>query len=116
MLDGVTIDDPASTYVDWGVTVGCDTVLRPQTMLTGATIIGAGCTVGPGCFLADVTVDDGAAIISSHLIGCHVGPGASVGPLHPRAARHRAWAELAGRAASSRSRRAAWARAARCRT
>jgi bifunctional UDP-N-acetylglucosamine pyrophosphorylase / glucosamine-1-phosphate N-acetyltransferase len=80
MLDGVTIDDPASTYVDWGVTAGCDTVLRPQTMLTGATSIGAGCTVGPGCFLADVTVDDGATIISSHLIGCHVGPGASVGP------------------------------------
>jgi len=80
MLDGVTIDDPASTYVDWGVTVGCDTVLRPQTMLTGATSVGAGCMVGPGCFLADVTVDDGATIISSHLIGCRVGPGASVGP------------------------------------
>jgi bifunctional UDP-N-acetylglucosamine pyrophosphorylase / glucosamine-1-phosphate N-acetyltransferase len=80
MLDGVTIDDPASTYVDWGVTVGCDTVLRPQTMITGATVVGAGCTVGPGCFLADVTVDDGATIISSHLIGCHVGPAASVGP------------------------------------
>jgi bifunctional UDP-N-acetylglucosamine pyrophosphorylase / glucosamine-1-phosphate N-acetyltransferase len=80
MLDGVTVDDPASTYVDWGVTVGCDTVVRPQTMLTGATAIGAGCTVGPGCFLADVTVDDGATIISSHLIGCRVGPGASVGP------------------------------------
>jgi bifunctional UDP-N-acetylglucosamine pyrophosphorylase/glucosamine-1-phosphate N-acetyltransferase len=80
MLDGVTIDDPSSTYVDWGVTVGRDTVIRPQTMLTGATVIGAGCTVGPGCFLADVTVDDGAAIVSSHLIGCHVGPGCSVGP------------------------------------
>ncbi len=41
MLDGVTIDDPSSTYVDWGVTVGRDTVIRPQTMLTGATVIGA---------------------------------------------------------------------------
>ncbi len=80
MLDGVTIDDPSSTYVDWGVTVGRDTLIRPQTMLTGATVIGAGCTVGPGSFLADVTVDDGAAIVSSHLIGCHVGPGCSVGP------------------------------------
>jgi len=80
MLDGVTIDDPSSTYVDWGVTVGRDTVIRPQTMLTGATVVGARCTVGPGCFLADVTVDDGAAIVSSHLVGCHVGPGCSVGP------------------------------------
>ena len=86
MLEGVTIDDPSSTYVDWGVTVGRDTVLRPQTMLTGATAIGAGCTVGPGCFLADVTVDDGATIVSSHLVGCHVGPGCTVGPFaHVRA-------------------------------
>jgi len=80
MLDGVTIDDPTSTYVDWGVTVGRDTVIRPQTMLTGATVVGAGCTVGPGCFLTDVAVDDGATIVSSHLVGCHVGPGCSVGP------------------------------------
>ena len=86
MLDGVTVDDPSSTYVDWGVAVGRDTVIRPQTMLTGATAVGAGCTVGPGSFLADVFVDDGAAIVSSHLIGCHVGPGCSVGPFtHVRA-------------------------------
>jgi len=80
MLTGVTIDDPSSTYVDWGVAVGRDTVLRPQTMLTQGTVVGARCTVGPGCFLADVTVDDGAAIVSSHLVSCHIGPGCSVGP------------------------------------
>ncbi len=80
MLDGVTIDDPASTYVDWGVRVGPDTVLRPQTILAGATVVGAGCTVGPGCFLTDVVVDDGASVVSSHLVDCHVGPGATVGP------------------------------------
>jgi bifunctional UDP-N-acetylglucosamine pyrophosphorylase/glucosamine-1-phosphate N-acetyltransferase len=86
MLEGVTIEDPSSAYVDWGVTVGRDTVIRPQTMLTGATIIGAGCTVGPGCFLADVTVGDGATIVSSHLVGCHVGPLCNVGPFaHVRA-------------------------------
>jgi bifunctional UDP-N-acetylglucosamine pyrophosphorylase/glucosamine-1-phosphate N-acetyltransferase len=80
MLAGVTIDDPSSTYVDWGVAVGRDTVLRPQTMLTQGTVVGARCTVGPGCFLADVTVDDGAAIVSSHLVSCHIGAGCSVGP------------------------------------
>ncbi len=80
MLDGVTIEDPSSTYVDWGVEVGRDTVVRPQTMLSGATTIGADCTVGPGCFLADVEVDDGATIVSSHLVGCHIGPGCTVGP------------------------------------
>ena len=86
MVEGVTIEDPSSTYVDWGVAVGRDTLIRPQTMLTGTTTVGERCTVGPGCFLADVTVDDGAAIVSSHLIGCHVGPGCNVGPFtHVRA-------------------------------
>ncbi len=80
MLDGVTIEDPSSTYVDWGVEVGRDTVVRPQTMLSGVTTIGAGCTVGPGCFLADVEVDDGTTIVSSHLVGCRIGPGCTVGP------------------------------------
>jgi len=80
MLEGVTIQDPSSTYVDWGVAVGSDTVLLPQTILAGATTIGAGCTVGPGCFLTDVRVDDGATVVSSHLVGCHVGPGCTVGP------------------------------------
>jgi bifunctional UDP-N-acetylglucosamine pyrophosphorylase/glucosamine-1-phosphate N-acetyltransferase len=86
MLAGVSIDDPSSTYVDWGVTVGRDSLIRPQTMLTGATSVGERCTIGPGCFLADVTVDDGAAIVSSHLVGCHVGPDCNVGPFtHVRA-------------------------------
>ena len=80
MAEGVTIEDPSSTYADHGVTVGRDSVVRPQTMLTGATTIGAGCTIGPGCFLQDAVVDDGASVVSSHLIECHVGPGCSVGP------------------------------------
>jgi bifunctional UDP-N-acetylglucosamine pyrophosphorylase/glucosamine-1-phosphate N-acetyltransferase len=80
MLDGVTIDDPSSTYVDWGVTVGRDTTIRPQTTLTGATVIGARCSVGPGCFLKDVAVGDGASIVSSHLVACTIGPDCSVGP------------------------------------
>ncbi len=94
MLDGVTIDDPASTYVDWGVRVGPDTVLRPQTILAGATVVGGGCSVGPGCFLTDVIVDDGASVVSSHLVGCHVGPAATVGPF----AHVRPGTELAERA------------------
>jgi len=80
MLEGVTVEDPSSTYVDWGVTIGRDTVVRPQTMLCGATAIGADCTVGPGCLLTDVEVADGATIVSSHLVGCRVGPGCTVGP------------------------------------
>jgi len=80
MLDGVTIEDPSSTYVDHGVSVGRDSVLRPQTTLAGATTIGERCVVGPGCVLQDAVVDDGASIVSSHLVECHVGRGCTVGP------------------------------------
>ena len=116
MLDGVTIDDPSSTYVDWGVAVGRDTVIRPQTILARGTVVGARCTVGPGCFLTDVTVDDGATIVSSHLVSLPHRTGLQRRSVRARAARAPSSPRAPGRAASSRSRRAAWARAARCRT
>jgi len=80
MLDGATVEDPSSTYVDWGVTVGRDSIIRPQTMLTGATTIGERCIVGPGCVLQDAIVDDGASVVSSHLVECRVGRDCTVGP------------------------------------
>ncbi len=80
MLSGVTIVDPESTYVDWGVEVGRDSVIQPQTHLLGATRVGSGCEIGPGSVLRDVTVGDGARVVQSHVLGCDVGPGATVGP------------------------------------
>ena len=80
MLSGVTIVDPESTYVDWGVAVGRDSVIHPQTHLLGATVVGAGCEIGPGSLLRDATVADGARVVQSHVQGCAVGPGATVGP------------------------------------
>ena len=80
MLSGVTIVDPESTYVDWGVAVGRDSVIQPQTHLLGATRVGSACEIGPGSVLRDVTVGDGARVVQSHVLGCDVGPGATVGP------------------------------------
>jgi bifunctional UDP-N-acetylglucosamine pyrophosphorylase / glucosamine-1-phosphate N-acetyltransferase len=80
MLSGVSVEDPATTYVDFGVVVGRDAVLRPQTTLCGATSVGARTVVGPGSYLRDVVVGDDAAIVSSHLLECAVGDGCSVGP------------------------------------
>jgi bifunctional UDP-N-acetylglucosamine pyrophosphorylase / glucosamine-1-phosphate N-acetyltransferase len=80
MLSGVTIDDPATTYVDFGVWVGRDSVIGPQTTLTGTTCIGDRSHVGPGCVLRDVTVGDDARVVSSHLLGCRIGDGCSIGP------------------------------------
>jgi NDP-sugar pyrophosphorylase family protein len=55
---GVTIVDPASTWIDVDVTVGGDTVIHPGTQLLGATTVGGHCTIGPDTTLADVTVGD----------------------------------------------------------
>ena len=64
MLSGVTVLDPATTYVEVGVTVGQDTVLHPGTHLRGATTIGEDCIIGPYTVITDSTVGN----------ACKVGP------------------------------------------
>jgi bifunctional UDP-N-acetylglucosamine pyrophosphorylase / glucosamine-1-phosphate N-acetyltransferase len=80
MRAGVTIVDPASTWVDADVTIGQDTEIRPGTQLEGRTIIGAGATIGPGCQLRDTTVGDDAAVTHAVCVQAEIGPGATVGP------------------------------------
>jgi bifunctional UDP-N-acetylglucosamine pyrophosphorylase/glucosamine-1-phosphate N-acetyltransferase len=81
MRDGVTIVDPAVTYVDEGVEVGADTVLEPMVSLRGKTRIGRGARIGQGCVLVDVEVSDGAEVFPySHLQESKVGGQAFVGP------------------------------------
>lgn len=62
MRDGVSVTDPATTYVDVGVTVGADTRLLPGTLLRGATQVGAGCEIGPYTTIVDATIGDGARV------------------------------------------------------
>jgi bifunctional UDP-N-acetylglucosamine pyrophosphorylase/glucosamine-1-phosphate N-acetyltransferase len=80
MRSGVTVVDPASTFVDVGVRVGCDTVIEPFTMLRGATVVGSRCRVGPFCEINDSTVGDGARVDHSWLDGAEIGPGSDCGP------------------------------------
>ncbi len=80
MREGVTVVDPAAVYPSPDATVGEDTVLLPGTHLLGRTAVGKGCTVGPGAFLVDSEVEDGARVWYSVLEGAHVGPEAQVGP------------------------------------
>ncbi len=77
---GVTVVDPATTWVDVDVTVGRDTVIQPGTQLLGTTTIGAQCVIGPDTTLADVHVGDGASVVRTHGGQSQIGPGASVGP------------------------------------
>ncbi len=77
---GVTVVDPATTWIDVDVTVGRDTVIAPGTQLLGTTSIGAHCRIGPDTTLADVIVGDGAAVVRTHGSDSEVGAGAEVGP------------------------------------
>ncbi len=80
MLAGVTVEDPATTYVDWGVEVGRDSVLRANTHLIGRTTVGAASEIGPGCYLRDTFVGDRARVVASHLHDCVIDSRCSVGP------------------------------------
>jgi bifunctional UDP-N-acetylglucosamine pyrophosphorylase/glucosamine-1-phosphate N-acetyltransferase len=77
---GVTIVDPASTWIDVDVTVGRDTVIHPGTQLLGSTRIGGRCRIGPDTTLTDVTVGDEAAVVRTHAASAVIGEGADVGP------------------------------------
>ncbi|MFW6695561.1 bifunctional UDP-N-acetylglucosamine diphosphorylase/glucosamine-1-phosphate N-acetyltransferase GlmU [Streptomyces sp. MAR4 CNX-425] len=80
MLAGVTVVDPASTWFDVAVTYEPDAVVHPQTQLTGATRLGAGAEVGPGCTLSDTVVGAGARVLHTVADGAEIGPEAKVGP------------------------------------
>jgi bifunctional UDP-N-acetylglucosamine pyrophosphorylase / glucosamine-1-phosphate N-acetyltransferase len=77
---GVTIVDPASTWVDVGVTLEAGARIGPGTQLEGATSVAAGAQVGPGCLLRDTTVAAGASVVQSVCEGAVIGAGAAVGP------------------------------------
>ena len=80
MLAGVTVVDPATTWVDAEVELARDVTLLPGTQLHGRTVVGEGAVVGPDTTLTDVTVGAGAQVVRSHGSGAVIGAGAVVGP------------------------------------
>jgi bifunctional UDP-N-acetylglucosamine pyrophosphorylase/glucosamine-1-phosphate N-acetyltransferase len=80
MRAGVTVTDPATTYVDADVEVGQDTVLEPLTFLEAGTRVGARCRLGPNVRLRACAVGDDATISQTVAIASAIGPRAVVGP------------------------------------
>jgi bifunctional UDP-N-acetylglucosamine pyrophosphorylase/glucosamine-1-phosphate N-acetyltransferase len=80
MLAGVTVEDPASTWIDATVGIGQDTVIRPGVQLRGATDIGQEAEIGPDSTLTDTEVGDGASVVRTHANLAVIGRGAEVGP------------------------------------
>ena len=91
MSAGVTLVDPATTYIDFDVVIGQDTVLQPNTMLTGGTKIGEECEIGPNTGIRDSAIGDRCRIMASTIEEARVEDDVEIGPYsHLRPA---AWIE-----------------------
>jgi bifunctional UDP-N-acetylglucosamine pyrophosphorylase/glucosamine-1-phosphate N-acetyltransferase len=89
MRAGVTIVDPAATWIDAEVELAPDVTIEPGTTLKGATRVGAGSVVGPMTTLIDARLGERVTAPHSYLTECEVGDGAAIGPfayLRPDAA------------------------------
>lgn len=72
MDDGVTIMDPASTFIEKSVKIAPDTVIYPNTWLQGETVIGEDCEIGPNVRLENVKVADGCRVEFTHVHDCEL--------------------------------------------
>jgi len=80
MLAGVTVLDPASTWVDADVEIDSDVTLEPATTLRGSTRVGRDSIIGPLSTVTDSEIGAGVRVVHSYLDGARVGDEATVGP------------------------------------
>lgn len=80
MVNGVTIIDTNSTYIEAGVEIGNDTVIYPGTMLMGSTKIGSSCIIGMNCSITNSEIGDYTEVKNSTIVDSVVGENTTVGP------------------------------------
>ncbi|MDR0626798.1 MAG: bifunctional UDP-N-acetylglucosamine diphosphorylase/glucosamine-1-phosphate N-acetyltransferase GlmU [Bifidobacteriaceae bacterium] len=80
MIDGVTVIDPATTWIDADVQLATDVTLGPGTHLAGSTSVGEGSGIGPFTTLVDTRVGRGATVDRTKATEAVIGDGANVGP------------------------------------
>ena len=81
MAAGVTIEDPATTYIDGNVEVGADTIIHPGVSIGHGSVVGSNCELHSGVRIVNSTLADGSTVLDHCLIvDSTLGPGASVGP------------------------------------
>ena len=80
MRSGVTMVDPATTYVESTVVLGRDTTLQPNTHLRGETSVGERCVIGPNTVIEDATIGDDCAVVASVVEQAVMEDGSDIGP------------------------------------
>ncbi len=80
MLNGVSMIDPATTYVDAGVTIGRDTTLMPNTYLQGKTEIGEGSVLGPNTIIRNSKIGNRCKVLAADLEGAWLEDDVDMGP------------------------------------
>ncbi len=81
MQAGVTFRDPATVYLEDGVSIGADTEIGPNVQLLGRTTIGAGCRLDGTALVRDATIGDGVHLrLGVVLTECEIGDEAIIGP------------------------------------
>ena len=89
MLAGVSIIDPANTYIEPGVSIGRDSVIWPNTYLRGDTTIGEDCMIGPNTIVQSTQIGNGCKVLASVLEYARLDDGVDMGPFgHLRKGAH----------------------------
>jgi bifunctional UDP-N-acetylglucosamine pyrophosphorylase/glucosamine-1-phosphate N-acetyltransferase len=80
LLNGVSMMDPASTYIEAGVKIGMDTTILPNTYIHGSTVIGEGNIIGPNTIIRDTTIGNRCSILASVMEGAVLEDDVEMGP------------------------------------
>jgi bifunctional UDP-N-acetylglucosamine pyrophosphorylase/glucosamine-1-phosphate N-acetyltransferase len=80
MLNGVTLLDPATTYIEESVRIGADTIIYPNVHLRGKTIIGEGCVIESNSVIVDSHIGKACRIVASVIEGATLEDHVEIGP------------------------------------
>jgi bifunctional UDP-N-acetylglucosamine pyrophosphorylase/glucosamine-1-phosphate N-acetyltransferase len=80
MLNGVTLIDPNTTYIDKDVKIGKDTIIYPNTIIEGNSVIGENCLLGPNSLIKNSQIDNNSKVEFSSVVDSKIGSECSIGP------------------------------------
>lgn len=80
LKEGVTVEDPQSTYIEATVEIENDVTIHPFTFIKGKTIIARYCEIGPFAYIEDSEIEEGTKVIASFMRGAKTGKGCRIGP------------------------------------